>query len=1227
MEASGVRGVKNQRLSKGAKLPIVKPKIRLPNDLSEKMPSAPCTPGTGRKGQTEPLMISTAQLDKKIEELEPQEEKPVVKSVASMVRRFELDVDNDAKSRAGSLQDVPINDKASSLSDSQDQETQQPTVGGISVDESKNIFDNQALARKKKSTLQSSTEMSMAAEIGKPKVIQGSRKITAQSQSSVVVHSRIKGSVSKRGPGQTQTSPIETSDLSKKSLQPLNSKLGNIPSKKISECAPDSQSTSRPKLNRNSGNNQETKSMQNEKKTSSVTKSADTRKSFIKRGTDEVGNKNTAVRENDKCAVTKEDKTLNTHTKTDSGSAEVRKLSRLKNVETKKLSRSVKPNGKTGGDTEKVQSTLGSSQSNLDKSKPLKSSIREKSTTKQHSSSQKVTSSIKKVTNHQPTIASDSCKETDTIGNSLVTAHCNNSDNEPTSINANSNSSVNNGNQLVTSPLKSDQSEVKLVYTLDEESLSEYSNRTGTQELPPKVFFDEIEPCDRVPVPSPNPSRPESPGVQSGHRHILNIDKSRQTDSFRLSAPQSNLLEHDLPESPAYRSPCLSDSETERDIEDISSKKHVLDVFDDQPSLRNKLLSNLVNKRSESDGIVTLDRPRPEAPVRRYESVDDISYDKEDAMIGSYSQSAEMLREEMFPNSIKTVTPATILKGPEDYTAGLQETVYLRAHYFGNPEPRVAWYKGGCRLNHADRIKIRTYPGESTLVIRDLRAEDSGKYELQIENEVGTDECAASLCVEGPPEPPGGRPFVTSVDRGSLKITLAWYGSTFDGGSMLTGYIVEMSSWPISNSGMEETSIVDPTTWTVVTAKCHSTSYILKNLDPDCEYVFRVRAQNMHGQSEPGKISEPANFVKIDSLFDDYDDESDDHAASDDEDFDSPFDHKKVELEDGSIFKNKFEIYEELGRGRFGVVFKVRERETREVFAAKFVRCRKKEERDKCKGEIAIMNGLDHSRLLQLNAAYENPREVIMIMEFIGGGELFEKVVADDFTLTEHDCVLFMRQICNAIGYMHQKNIVHLDLKPENILCKSKKSHQIKIIDFGLTRKLEPGGDVRILFGTPEFVSPEVISYEPVSASSDMWSIGVVCYVLLSGLSPFMGDSDVETFSNITGLCYDFDDDAFEHITEDAKDFIEKLLNKDQRKRLKAHECLKHPWLNQQNTDKKTWKEINTDKLKSFLMRRRWQKAAHAIRALGRFTSFGFRQDSRDEASSFSTLSTQSADF
>ncbi len=160
-----------------------------------------------------------------------------------------------------------------------------------------------------------------------------------------------------------------------------------------------------------------------------------------------------------------------------------------------------------------------------------------------------------------------------------------------------------------------------------------------------------------------------------------------------------------------------------------------------------------------------------------------------------------------------------------------------------------------------------------------------------------------------------------------------------------------------------------------------------------------------------------------------------------------------------------------------------------------------------------------------------------------------------------------------------------------------------------------------------------MINYEPVTTTSDMWSVGVVCYVLLSGLSPFMGDSDVETFANITGIAYDFDDEAFDPISEDAKDFIRGLLVKDQRKRLTAESCLRHPWLTLDLDDvsednKHAFAEINTDKLKSFLMRRRWQKAAHAIRALGRFTSLGFRAGGSDaKTESDSVMSTQSAAF
>lgn len=114
----------------------------------------------------------------------------------------------------------------------------------------------------------------------------------------------------------------------------------------------------------------------------------------------------------------------------------------------------------------------------------------------------------------------------------------------------------------------------------------------------------------------------------------------------------------------------------------------------------------------------------------------------------------------------------------------------------------------------------------------------------------------------------------------------------------------------------------------------------------------------------------------------------------------------------------------------------------------------------------------------------------------ISGGELFERVVADDFALTERDCVLFLQQICEGVAYMHCKSVVHLDLKPENIMCHTRTSHQIKIIDFGLAQTLKTGVPVRVLFGTPEFIPPEIINYEPIGVQTDMWSIGVICYVL-----------------------------------------------------------------------------------------------------------------------------------
>jgi len=137
-------------------------------------------------------------------------------------------------------------------------------------------------------------------------------------------------------------------------------------------------------------------------------------------------------------------------------------------------------------------------------------------------------------------------------------------------------------------------------------------------------------------------------------------------------------------------------------------------------------------------------------------------------------------------------------------------------------------------------------------------------------------------------------------------------------------------------------------------------------------------------------------------------------------------------------------------------------------------------------------------------------------------------------------------------------------LKPENIVCTDildGNINRLKLVDFGFARRLSDNQETRVMTGTPQFVSPEVIKYEPVTLATDMWSLGVITYVLLSGLSPFLGEENQETFKNVLSGNYSFDEEEFEEITKEAKDFIAKMLILDQSKRMHAAAALYHPWM------------------------------------------------------------------
>uniref|UniRef100_A0A672HAS9 Serine/threonine-protein kinase 17A n=1 Tax=Salarias fasciatus TaxID=181472 RepID=A0A672HAS9_SALFA len=254
----------------------------------------------------------------------------------------------------------------------------------------------------------------------------------------------------------------------------------------------------------------------------------------------------------------------------------------------------------------------------------------------------------------------------------------------------------------------------------------------------------------------------------------------------------------------------------------------------------------------------------------------------------------------------------------------------------------------------------------------------------------------------------------------------------------------------------------------------------------------------------------------------------------------------------------------ELGRGKFAVVRKCVEKLTGHEFAAKFMRKRRKGQdcRTEIIHEIAVLElATASARVVNLHRVYEMASEMVLVLEFAAGGEIFNQCVSerDDEAFTEEDVKRLMRQILEGVTFLHRHNVVHLDLKPQNILLTSSSPlGDIKIVDFGLSRMVSSHQELREIMGTPEYVAPEILNYEPISTATDMWSIGVLAYVMLTGVSPFLGDDKQETFLNISQLNVSYGE---EELDRAAVAFIQTLLRKQPQSRATAEQCLQHAWL------------------------------------------------------------------
>ncbi|XP_016365565.1 death-associated protein kinase 3-like [Sinocyclocheilus rhinocerous] len=263
-----------------------------------------------------------------------------------------------------------------------------------------------------------------------------------------------------------------------------------------------------------------------------------------------------------------------------------------------------------------------------------------------------------------------------------------------------------------------------------------------------------------------------------------------------------------------------------------------------------------------------------------------------------------------------------------------------------------------------------------------------------------------------------------------------------------------------------------------------------------------------------------------------------------------------------------YEMEEELGSGQFAIVRKCKEKSTGTEYAAKFIKKRRLSSsrrgvsREEIEREVNILREIQHSNIITLHDIFENKTDVILILELVSGGELFD-FLAEKESLTEEEATQFLKQILDGVHYLHSKRIAHFDLKPENIMLLDKNvpNPRIKLIDFGIAHQIKDGNEFKNIFGTPEFVAPEIVNYEPLGLEADMWSIGVITYILLSGASPFLGETKQETLTNISAVNYDFDEEYFSNTSELAKDFIRRLLVKDPKKRMTIEDSLQHPWI------------------------------------------------------------------
>uniref|UniRef100_A0A3B4WWI4 non-specific serine/threonine protein kinase n=1 Tax=Seriola lalandi dorsalis TaxID=1841481 RepID=A0A3B4WWI4_SERLL len=461
----------------------------------------------------------------------------------------------------------------------------------------------------------------------------------------------------------------------------------------------------------------------------------------------------------------------------------------------------------------------------------------------------------------------------------------------------------------------------------------------------------------------------------------------------------------------------------------------------------------------------------------------------------------------------------------------------------------ITWKRRGVALVNRPGTCEMSMPDDDqhTLKLQRLRSTDIGQLVVTANNQFGSDLCTLQLAMAVPPK------FETIMEDVDVHV-----GETSRLAVVVEGKPDPDILWYKDDELLSESSHFtfvydDPEYFLVVL-----------NARPEHSGVYTCTAKNLAG----------SNSCKAELTV---------HTGRQLTEAEEPMEDEGTILRKMRRLTDYYDIHKEIGRGAFSYVKRVKEKKGKAEFAAKFISARGKRKALALR-EMELLSELDNERILYFHDAFEKKDVVVLITELCH--EEFLERMAKKTTIR-----CSVQQLLEGLRYLHQKNIAHLDIKPENILMASPGSDQIRICDFGNAIKLETSEGYYCKYGTPEYVAPEIVNQTPVSTATDIWPVGVITYLCLTGVSPFAGENDRATALNIRNYNVAFEESMFSDLCKEAKGFVIKLLVVD-RLRPSAIECLRHPWFKSP-----TNKSISTALLKQVLSRRRWQRSLISYKA------------------------------